>query len=60
MADSYERCKERFIYLRSFAQTQGVLVWSVHNLPKEAFLEMFQIMFISTTVTIQYKYLQVQ
>jgi hypothetical protein len=58
MANRYEYCKERFIYLRSFAQTQGILGLSVHNLPKEAFLEMFQIMFISTTVTIKYNYLQ--
>ena len=45
--------------MRSFAQTQGILGLSVYNLAKEAFLEMFQIMFISTTVAIKYNYLQV-
>lgn len=60
MANSYERCKARFIYLCSFPQAQGILALSVHNLPKEAFLEMFQIMFIYPTVTIKYTYLQVQ
>jgi hypothetical protein len=59
MANIYEHCKERFIYLRLFAQTQDILGLSVHNLPKETFLEMFRIMFISTTVTIKYNYLQV-
>jgi len=59
MANSYERCKERFIPLRSFTQTQGILVLSVHNLLKEAFLEMFQIMLISIKVTIKYNHLQV-
>jgi len=59
MENSYECCKERFIYLRSCAQTQDILVLSVHNLPKGAFLGMFQIMFISTSVTIKHNYLQV-
>jgi hypothetical protein len=47
VANSYECCKERFICLRSFAHTQRILVISDHKGSKEAFLEMFQIMYIS-------------
>jgi hypothetical protein len=49
VANCYERCKERFACLRSFAHNQSKLVFSGHKGPKEAFLEIFQIMYSSTS-----------